>query len=94
MMTAFTISASQLLSADNMAELRYEAKTQYYQSHALDLGTDDITLEDFIDDYIEDYYRLQATSTHSSASLVSDSSSTESKSKLRRLLQRIIRKKL
>ncbi|KAK2031198.1 hypothetical protein LX32DRAFT_691908 [Colletotrichum zoysiae] len=65
-MATFTVPRSQLLSADKMAELRHEAKDQYYQSHVLDLAIDDVTLEDFIDDYIEDYYRLRAASTRSS----------------------------
>ncbi|KAK2002302.1 hypothetical protein LX36DRAFT_652354 [Colletotrichum falcatum] len=93
-MAGFTVPISQLLSADKMAELRYEAKNQYYQNHVLDLGIDDITLEDFIGDYIEDYYRLKTPVTHSSVSLVSSSSSTKSKSRLRRFLRRISRKKL
>ncbi|KAK2049764.1 hypothetical protein LZ31DRAFT_590431 [Colletotrichum somersetense] len=93
-MATFTVPRSQLLSADKMAELRHEAKSQYYQSHVFDLAIDDVTLEDFINDYIEDYYCLRAASTRSSVLLASDSSSTKSKSKLRRFFQRITRKKL
>ncbi|WDK08876.1 hypothetical protein CGRA01v4_00154 [Colletotrichum graminicola] len=93
-MAAFTVSTSQLLSADKMANLRYEAKTQYYQNHVLDLAVDNVTLEDFIDDYIEEYYRLEAISAQSSVSLVSNNSSTKSKSKLRRFIRRITRKRL
>ncbi|KAK1984144.1 hypothetical protein LZ30DRAFT_586845 [Colletotrichum cereale] len=94
-MAVFTVSTSQLLSADKLKELRYEVKTEYYQRHVLDLAIDDVTLEEFIDDYIEDYYRLEATSTHSSVSLASNMSSTKSKSKskLRRFLQRITNKR-
>ncbi|EFQ34423.1 uncharacterized protein GLRG_09567 [Colletotrichum graminicola M1.001] len=77
-----------------MANLRYEAKTQYYQNHVLDLAVDNVTLEDFIDDYIEEYYRLEAISAQSSVSLVSNNSSTKSKSKLRRFIRRITRKRL
>ncbi|KAJ0163695.1 hypothetical protein CTA2_2560 [Colletotrichum tanaceti] len=93
-MDAFTSYAPQILPSDELRDLRCDAEIRYYQSHVLDLGVCDASLEDFIEDYIENYYRLQAKPTRSSVSLTSDSSTTKPTSKLRRLLQRIIRKKL
>ncbi|OHW97376.1 hypothetical protein CSPAE12_03950 [Colletotrichum incanum] len=93
-MAVCTISTSQFLSAAKLKELRNEAKTQYYQSHVLDLSACNATLEDFIDDYIQNYYRLKTTSTHSLVSLASGSSPTKPNSKLSRILQRMTRKKL
>ncbi|OHE94257.1 hypothetical protein CORC01_10417 [Colletotrichum orchidophilum] len=96
-MSKFTISTSQLLSADKLKlkELRYEAKTQFYQSHVLDFVSCDVALEDFIDDYIQGYCKLQNCVTPSSSvSFASDDASTRPRSRLRRLLQCITRKKL
>ncbi|GJC91027.1 hypothetical protein ColLi_13865 [Colletotrichum liriopes] len=93
-MAVFAVSTSQFLSADKLKELRYEAKTQYYQSHVLDLAVCDATLEDFVDDYIQYYYHLETASTHSLVSLASGCSSTKLNSKVKWILQRMTRKKL
>ncbi|KAL2875011.1 hypothetical protein SGCOL_009855 [Colletotrichum sp. CLE4] len=94
-MSVFTISTFQLLSADELEELRYEAKLQFYQAHALDLAFCDVALEDYIYAFIEGYYKHQNCATSSSSALLaSDDASTKPKSRLRRLLQHITRNRL
>ncbi|CCF39250.1 hypothetical protein CH063_10128, partial [Colletotrichum higginsianum] len=61
-MAAFTSYAPQILPTEKLRDLRYDAKIRYYHNHVLDLSVCDASLED----YIEDYYRLQANSTRSS----------------------------
>ncbi|KXH38725.1 hypothetical protein CSAL01_03050 [Colletotrichum salicis] len=80
-MSVFTISTFQLLSADKLEELGHEAKMQFYQAHALDLASCDVALEDYVDAFIEGYYKHQiCTTSSSSVSLALDDASTKPKS--------------
>ncbi|KAF6808694.1 hypothetical protein CSOJ01_07366 [Colletotrichum sojae] len=72
------------LSPDTLKQLRYEAKTSYYDMRICDIKVD-VDLEDYIYDYIEDYYRAQ----NPTAAPVSPSITTPKSTAVRRLFHRL-----
>ncbi|KAF6818559.1 hypothetical protein CPLU01_13293 [Colletotrichum plurivorum] len=72
------------LSPDTLQQLRYEAKTRYYDMRICDIEVD-VDLEDYIYDYIEDYYRAQ----NPTAVPVSPSITTPKPTAVRRLFHRL-----
>ncbi|KAF6842975.1 hypothetical protein CMUS01_02553 [Colletotrichum musicola] len=77
-------TAPRRLSPDTLRQLRYEAKTSYYDMRICDIEVD-VDLEDYIEDYIEDYYRAQ----NATAAPVSPSITPPKPTAIRRLVHRL-----